>query len=68
VRGAAARLDGSRRSTLLVSDDERREVMQLSEDAGLTGAALYRAEVWLAASLRAVKSIIRYHHAPRSCR
>jgi hypothetical protein len=59
VRAAATRLDGSLRHTLLITDEEREELVELA--AQFTGSARYRAEVWLAASRRAVKSIVRHH-------
>lgn len=61
ARAAAAQLDGSLRSTLLITDRERSEIMQLAEHVGLRGSRLYRAEVWIAASRRAVKRIMRFH-------
>jgi hypothetical protein len=61
VRAAAARLDGGLRTTLLLADEERREVMALAECAGLCGSGLYRAEVWIVSLVRAVKSIVRHH-------
>ena len=61
LRRAAAALDGSLRRTHLLNDEERKLIMALAENAGLQGSNLYRAEVWLAASQRAVKRIIKYH-------
>lgn len=61
LRRAAAALDGSLRRTHLLCDNERQAVMRLAEEAGLRGSRLYRAEVWLAASRRAVKRIIKHH-------
>jgi hypothetical protein len=61
VRAAATRLDGGLRTTLLLADEERREAMAVAEAAGLGGSELYRAEVWIASLVRAVKSIVRHH-------
>lgn len=61
LRHVASQLDGSQRRTLLLSDAEQRATMDLAEGAGLSQAALYRGEVWLAACQRAVKSIVGYH-------
>ena len=61
VQAAAFRLDGGLRTTLLLADEERRDVMALAEGAGLRGSDLYRAEVWIASLVRRVKSIVRHH-------
>ncbi len=61
ARAAATRLDGGLRTTPLLADEERREVMAIAEAAGLGGSELYRAEVWIASLVRAVKSIVRHH-------
>lgn len=61
LRRTAAALDGSLRRTHLLADHEREEVMGIAEAAGFRGSQLYRAEVWLAASRRAVKRIIKHH-------
>lgn len=60
ARRAVAALDGSMRRTFLISVAERQELVAIAEDSGRTASSLFRAEVWLASYLRAVKSIVEY--------